>query len=126
MSLSLLLASAVAFVVLLAHVFSGGRECVDAMYASSFDSYPRETVYACWHIVSLHLALGVIVLLLAGLLPSSAAAWTLARAVGVLYVLYALVFLQVARSSGLPGGLRALPQWAVLLPLGLYVCWATL
>ncbi len=126
MSSLLLFASALTLVTFAAHVFAGGSECVDAMYDSSFDSYPRETVYACWHLTSLHLGLSAAVLLLAGLFPGSEAWLTLARAVAVLFVLYALVFLQVARSSGLPQAFLKLAQWIVFLPLGLLIGWATL
>ena len=126
MSALLRFSSVLTLVTRAVHVFAGGSECVDAMYASSFDSYPRETVYACWHLTSLHLALSAVVLLLAGLLPESEAWVTLARAVAAQYVLYALVFLHVARSSGLPQALLKLPQWIVFLPLGLLIGWATL
>ena len=100
------------------HLVAGGIAIARPMLAASFDKVARDTMYVCWHLVSVQLVLAGGLLVYAGFAPD-AATDTLVRVVATLYLAYAGVFVCVALASKRRRALIHLGQWTAFLPLGI-------
>lgn len=99
------------------HLIAGGRQVARPMLAASFDVVARDTMHACWHLVSAQLVLAGACLTASGVAPT-AATDPLVRAVATLYLAYAAVFLWIAIASRRRRAVLQLGQWIAFLPLG--------
>lgn len=111
--------------LMVVHVVGGGRDVARPMRAAKFDVVARDTMYVVWHAVSAQLGLAGVALVIVGLAPS-AATEPLVRAVATLYLVYAALFVAVARASRRRRALIELGQWMAFLPLGVAGWVATL
>jgi hypothetical protein len=75
-------------------------------------------MYACWHMVTAALGLTAVALLLLG--TATIQSSVLALFLGILWVLFALVFLFVTLVVARPRGLFRFPQWTLLLSVGVF------
>ncbi|MCP9944026.1 hypothetical protein LUX12_03255 [Streptomyces somaliensis] len=107
-----LLAAATAVV----HVVAGGRSVVRPLLGSSLPAEPRRTLHAVWHLVTADLSLSSVVLL--ALAWASEPSTPLVLFIAAQYAAYAVVFLVVALTADWPRPLLRLPQWMLLLPVG--------
>jgi hypothetical protein len=99
------------------HVVAGGRQVARPMRGAAFGVVARDTMYACWHIVTAQLVLSGLYLTAAAFAPTTATD-TGVRAVATSYLAYAAVFLWIAAASRRRGALLQLGQWIAFLPLG--------
>ena len=97
------------------HLIAGHFEMVIPLLNSTMDIIPLATLYACWHMVSITLFFSSIVLLYIGIKPTKFASSHIATIIGILYILYSLLFLVL----NIEYGVSNLPQWILLLPIGL-------
>ncbi|MFN8715863.1 MAG: hypothetical protein ACK50C_02625 [Gemmatimonadaceae bacterium] len=102
----------------LIHAFLGGRDVAAPLLRSEVSEEIRLTMYACWHMVTAALGLTAVALLLLG--TATIQASVLALFLGILWVLFALVFLFVTLVVARPRGLFRFPQWTLLLPVGVF------
>jgi hypothetical protein len=115
----LLCAGLLAAMTAAVHTFAGTYEVHAALLNSTLPKPLALLLYACWHLVTVTLCLSAWALLrpLRGRTAESHA--VLAAAIGTAWFLFGLVFLGV---SLLVGGswsmLLVLPQWLLLLPVG--------
>ncbi|MCQ0022991.1 hypothetical protein M4914_08550 [Streptomyces somaliensis DSM 40738] len=107
-----LLAAATAVV----HVVAGGRSVVRPLLGGSLPAEPRRTLHAVWHLVTADLSLSSVVLL--ALAWASEPSTPLVLFIAAQYAAYAVVFLVVALTADWPRPLLRLPQWMLLLPVG--------
>jgi hypothetical protein len=116
-SVSLALASALAFFTALLHAWLGGRDILSPVLASSLSREVRHVVEVVWHMLTWHLAM--LGLAFAGAARSPDAAWVPWVTVwgGVTCLGYAALFLGFAQARF--GDVRRLPQWTLFLPMGL-------
>lgn len=119
MNKPLLAAALLAAAVTLIHLLAGGADVATPLLASALADEPRLTLYAVWHMVSAMLAISAFILGRAALPGRSAAAAPAVRLVAVLWLASGLVFLLIAATQPGEGLLLKLPQWALLLPVGL-------
>ena len=113
----LILASAfIAGATTLIHALVGGREVAAPLLRSQVSEEVRLTMYACWHMVTAALGLTSIALLLVGL--ELIKENSLAQFLGILWLLFAFVFLFVTMVLANPRGWFRFPQWTLLLPVG--------
>lgn len=84
---------------------------------------PKLTLYAVWHMVSMVLALSVPALFIGGLPRHAHAARYLVLFVSAMWCAFGLVFLGVAAIQPEAVWLFKLPQWILLLPVGLLGLW---
>jgi hypothetical protein len=117
----ILAAGFLAGVTALIHIVPGGKEVARPLLASSIDEVVKLTLYACWHLVSAALVLSSLALLASGAGLISAP-WMVAF-VSTLWLLFGSVFLVVTLSLPKPRGLFRLPQWTLLLPVGILGLW---
>jgi energy-converting hydrogenase Eha subunit A len=102
----------------LIHAFLGGRDVAAPLLRSEVSEEIRLTMYACWHMVTAALGLTAVALLLLG--TATIQASVLALFLGILWVLFALVFLFVTLVVARPRGLFRFPQWTLLLSVGVF------
>ena len=110
----------------LLHLIAGGRDVVRPLTAATMDETARGTLYACWHLVTAALFLSAMALLGLGLRPAYPGAQLLALGISLLFVAFALVFLCITWSRDWRPRLFKLPQWLLLLPVGLLALWGAL
>ncbi len=110
MRLGILLAGVTAAV----HIFVGTYDTLLPLLAADLALVVKGTFHACWHFVSIFLAMSV---------WHFAKATPSAKMLAWLWVCFGLVFVAVGAFAEGVGGLIALPQWILLLPAGGLVLW---
>ncbi|MER7496443.1 hypothetical protein OQI_29485 [Streptomyces pharetrae CZA14] len=112
----LLAAGGVAAVTTLIHATAGGRSVVRPLLGSAVAAEPRRTLHVVWHMVTADLLLSSIALL--ALAFAAAPSTALVLFIAAQYLAYAAVFLTVTLAADWPRPLLQLPQWMLLLPVG--------
>jgi lipopolysaccharide export LptBFGC system permease protein LptF len=101
----------------LVHVVAGHFDPVVPFLRAELEPVAKATLYACWHMVTVTLFASALALLGLGLSPDLPGAAMLAAFIAGLYVLYSIVFLVIG-AKWFSGRLLRLPQWLLLLPVG--------
>lgn len=114
----LFLASVLAAAVTIIHVWAGGKDIAEPLLASQLAEEPRLTLYAVWHMVSALLGISAVTLGRAAMPGRGAATAPAVRLIAVLWIVSGLVFLLVAATQPGEGLFLKLPQWALLIPVG--------
>ena len=125
MNRTLLLASLIAMATAGIHFFMGGTSVVEPLLASALADRPKLILYAVWHMASLALALSALALFVASLPRQADAMRSLVRFISLLWCAFGLAFLAIAATASGAGWLLQLPQWALLLPVGLLGWWGS-
>ncbi|WP_295890637.1 hypothetical protein [uncultured Vibrio sp.] len=102
----------------LVHVFAGQIDPVRPFLKSKLDDIPKATLLACWHLVSVTLFVSSLMLLYVGWYGIDSL-YFLIQLLGFLYILYASVFISVGLYFFGFKAFVKLPQWILLLPIGL-------
>ena len=102
----------------LVHVFAGQIDPVRPFLESKLDDIPKATLLACWHLVSVTLFVSSLMLLYVGWYGIDSL-YFLIQLLGFLYILYASVFVAVGLYFFGAKVFVKLPQWILLLPIGL-------
>ncbi len=99
------------------HVFAGGNDVAKPLLDTPLTNDARYALYACWHFVSVFFVTSALGFLGAGLgVMQGEPGWVVF--VSSLWLLFGLVFVGIsARVNGV-GGIFRLPQWVLLLPVG--------
>ncbi|MFC5742830.1 hypothetical protein [Dyella tabacisoli] len=123
MNKPLLCSALLAAFTAIVHILAGGVTVAAPLLASSLDLTPKLTLYAVWHLVSATLALTSVALLVAALPRYASASRHLALFISVLWLGFGGVFIVIASIRPEEGLLLELPQWMLLLPVGLLALW---
>lgn len=107
-----------ALLTTLVHVFAGQIDPVRPFLNSKLDDIPKATLLACWHLVSVTLFASSLMLLYVGWYGIDSL-YFLIQSLGFLYILYASVFVAVGLYFFGSKVFVKLPQWILLLPIGL-------
>ena len=112
----LIVASMIAFLTAMIHVFAGGNDVAKPLLESSLPSEEKYALYACWHFVSTFFIFSASLFLLTGLgyLPSS----SLILILSLLWLTFGLIFFAISLSVNTLRGIFRLPQWVLLIPVG--------
>ncbi len=117
-------AGALATFTTLVHLIGGQLTIVRPFLQSEAAADVKGCLLVCWHAVSAYLALSAAVLIHAASSPTPQLS-PLVLAISGFYVLFALLFLVIGvRFFGVKT-LYKLPQWTLLLPVGLLGLWGT-
>lgn len=115
----LLSASILAAVTAAIHTFVGGQEIATPLLNSQLPEEPRLTLYAVWHMATVVLALSAAALF-AGAMPRYAVSGrSMVLFISALWLAFGAVFVIVATIEPGSGLYFKLPQWVLLLPVGL-------
>jgi hypothetical protein len=112
----LLTAGGIAAATTLIHATAGGRTIVHPLLRSEMAAEPKRTLHVVWHMVTADLLLTSIALL--ALAFAAAPSTALVLFIAAQYLAYAAVFLIVTLTADWPRPLLQLPQWMLLLPVG--------
>ncbi|MCY0945781.1 hypothetical protein [Streptomyces antarcticus] len=115
----LLAAGITALGVAAVHVVGGHRDVVRPLLAGGIADEPKRVLHAVWHMVSVDLTLSGLALICLSLTDGTRETGLVAWFVAAHFVSYAAVFLVVTLSVGWPRPLLRLPQWILLLPVGI-------
>lgn len=107
------------------HIFAGGEDTAVPLLASTLAGEPKLTLYAVWHMASVTLAMSAIALFVGSLPRHAHPARYLVLFVSALWCVFGVVFLVVATLQPEGGWLLKLPQWVLLLPVGLLGLWGS-
>lgn len=119
----LVIAAILAAVTTAVHVLAGGPDVAAPLLASSIAGEPKLTLYAVWHMASVVLAMSVPALIVGSSPRHARAARYLVLFVSTLWCAFGLVFLGLVAIQPESGWLFKLPQWILLLPVGLLGLW---
>ncbi|WP_024301532.1 hypothetical protein [Pseudogulbenkiania sp. MAI-1] len=119
----LVVAALLAAFTAVVHIFAGGADVAAPLLASALDGEPKLTLYAVWHMASVALSLSAAAFLVGSLPRHAGAARYLILFVSALWCAFGLVFLGVVAIQPESGWLLRLPQWVLLLPVGLLGLW---
>ncbi|MBN1485172.1 MAG: hypothetical protein JXA37_10650 [Chloroflexia bacterium] len=114
-----LAAGIVGLITALIHLIGGQIEIIRPFSQSDLAAMPRGTLHACWHMVTVILFASAGIMLYLGASPQNGEQTLLALFIGGQFVAYALVFLVLTLAGDWDKKLIRLPQWMLLLPIGL-------
>jgi len=126
MNKPLIAASLLAALTTIVHIFVGGADIAGPLLASTLAAEPRLTLYAVWHMVSVALALSAVALFIGSLPRHAQAARYLVLFVSALWCAFGAVVLTVAAAQAEVIWFLKLPQWVLLLPVGMLGFWGSL
>ena len=115
----LLVASVLAAFTASIHLFVGTAEIAPPLLSSSLPSDVSFLLYACWHLVSLALTFSAVALFVSALPRYQQPARLLAIYISWLWLAFGVVFLAIGLLGAHGTLLFKLPQWLLLLPVGL-------
>jgi hypothetical protein len=125
MNRPLVVAAFLAAFTALVHLFAGGPDIAAPLLASTLADEPRLTLYAVWHMATVALALSALALFVAALPRHAAAARYMVLFISALWCAFGIVFLSVIAIQQEGEWLFKLPQWLLLLPVGLLGLWGS-
>lgn len=102
----------------LVHLFAGTPEIQGPLLNSSLPQPVILMLFLCWHLVSAALGLSALALLWSAFPAGAARAGALPRFISLLWIAFGLVCVVVALAVAGPNGLLILPQWILLIPVG--------
>jgi len=115
----LLSASILATATTIVHAFAGGGDVAAPLLASQLSEEPRLTLYAVWHMATVALGLSALAFFVGALPRYSADSRSMVQFASVLWLAFGAVFVVVAATQPGSGLFLKLPQWVLLLPVGL-------
>ena len=122
MSVVLLVAAVLGFVTAGIHIVAGHKDPLMPMLVADFDPGAKRQMHAVWHMATVILLTTSTALGYLALSDRTDGADLLAGFIGVNYVAFGAVFLGLAIKLGAREWLLRLPQWALLLPIGVLAC----
>lgn len=99
------------------HTFVGTPEIQQPLLQSGIDPNVALLLYACWHLVTVTLALSGLILMWSA--NNVQQARVVVLFVSVLWLAFGMVFIATAMLFGTWSTLLVLPQWMLLIPVGL-------
>ncbi|MDQ3486934.1 MAG: hypothetical protein M3468_04260 [Acidobacteriota bacterium] len=115
----LLSASILAIATTAIHVFAGGNDVATPLLASQLSEEPRLTLYAVWHMATVALGLSALAFFVGAIPRYSAGSRSMIQFASVLWLAFGAVFIVVAATQPGSGLFLKLPQWVLLVPVGL-------
>lgn len=100
------------------HVFAGGEDVAVPLLASPLTGTLKWTLYVVWHMVSVMLALSAVALFMGAMPRHAGPSRYLVRFVSAQWCASGVLFLLIAGLQPASGGFFELPQWMVLLLVG--------
>jgi len=115
----LLAAGSLAALTATVHTLVGTAEIQQPLLGPGLPPAVGLLMYACWHLVTVTLVLSSAALLWSASPRGAVRSGALATFVSTLWLLFGVVFLVVALVFSGPPALLVLPQWVLLLPVGI-------
>lgn len=126
MNVKLLIAGLLALATTLIHIIAGGEDIASLLLATPMEEEAKLVLYAVWHMASVTLGFSSLLLLKSSLTRYMHKMLLLVRFIAFLWCSFGLIFLVVIAMQTTSGWLFKLPQWLLLLPVGLLSFWGSL
>lgn len=123
MNRPLLAAALLAGLTSAVHLFLGTPEVTAVLLRSNAPPVFNLMMFACWHLVSVALVLSTFALLWAARPRQDNSA--MVRLISTMWLGFGVVFVVVALNYAGPDMLFKLPQWVLLLPVGVLGMWGS-
>lgn len=107
------------------HLFAGGPDVATPLLTSALADEPKLTLYAVWHMATVVLTISAVALFFAALPRHATAARYMVLFISALWCAFGIVFLVVIAIQPESDLLFKLPQWILLLPVGLLGLWGS-
>lgn len=101
------------------HTFSGTLEIYAPLFESTIDQRVMLLLYVCWHIVTVFLILSAIFLILCAKSNDKKSSTALVFFISIVWIASGLVFVVVSMIYLGLSGIVILPQWILLIPVGI-------
>lgn len=101
------------------HTLAGTPEIQEPLLSSSIPQPVSLLLYTCWHLVTVTLILPAAALIWSSRPTNRTSAGVLPRFISLLWLLFGFVFVVVALALAGPSALLVLPQWILLIPVGI-------
>ncbi|KJY73434.1 hypothetical protein TW78_09650 [Vibrio coralliilyticus] len=101
------------------HVFAGQLDPVRPFLKSDLPDIPKATLLACWHMVSATLIICGLVLTYVGWLNVTSFE-NVVIGISIAFIIFSVVFLSVGWYFFNLKAFTTLPQWTLLLPIGVF------
>ena len=101
------------------HVFAGQLDPIRPFLKSDLPDIPKATLIACWHMVSVTLIMCGLVLTYVGWFNVSSLE-NIIGGISVAFIIFSLVFIGVGWYFFNFKTFITLPQWSLLLPIGVF------
>lgn len=101
------------------HTLAGTPEIQEPLLRSTIPQSISLLLYACWHLVTVTLIASALALIWSARAMNTAKVGALPCFISVLWLLFGLVFVVVALWFSGPSMLLVLPQWVLLVPVGI-------
>ena len=101
------------------HTVVGTPEVQEPLLHSSVPLPVSLLLYACWHLVTVTLILSAAALIWSARPSAKIAIGALPLFISLLWLLFGFVFIAVALVFSGPSALFVLPQWVLLIPVGI-------
>ena len=98
-------------------MFAGGNDVAKPLLGTSLTNDVKYALYACWHFVSAFFVISALGFLGAGLGVMQQPGFIVFFS--VLWLLFGMLFLAISVRVNRLGGVFRLPQWTLLLPVGI-------
>lgn len=124
MNIKLLLAGLLALVTTLIHVIAGGADVASVLLATPMDEEAKLVLYALWHMVSVTLGFSALIFIRSSYACTKELLVTV-RCIAFLWCSFGGIFLAVIAMQTSSGWWFKLPQWILLLSVGLLGFWGS-
>ena len=108
----------------LVHLLAGEKTVVRPFLAVPMDVTLQRTLHACWHLVTVFLVASAGVLVYAAF-ADTVGMRPLVRFIAINYLLFGGVFLLLTLFVQWDKRWKRLPQWTLLIPVGMLALWGT-
>lgn len=105
------------------HTIGGTIEIETPLLNSGLTPNISLLLLACWHLVSATLILSAVAYFLSARKDSSKNYYLLCQFISILWIIFGLVFIAIDLIYAGPAMLLVLPQWILLIPIGLLGLW---
>jgi hypothetical protein len=133
MNFWLITSGGIGFITAGIHLIAGHFDPIKPFIQSNLAPVPKATLHACWHMVTVILFFSAGVLVYLGINQGQNGNNPIPFFIGVQFIAYAIVFLVFNLTGGWKNKLLSLPQWTLLLPIGIFaliggfkaytICW---
>jgi hypothetical protein len=119
MNRTLLFTALIAAFTAAIHIFVGTPEIQKPLLQSGLPQEVRLLLYTCWHLVSVTLSLSAVAFFVSAFANLSDSSRNMVKLVSFMWLCFGFVFVAVALLHSGVSMLLKLPQWILLLPVGL-------
>ncbi|MGI0119619.1 hypothetical protein [Zooshikella sp. RANM57] len=123
MNRTLLITAILAAFTAAVHIFVGTPEIQEPLLQSNLPKNISLLLYSCWHLVSITLVVSAAAFYISARGKLTGSSLPMVKLTSCMWLCFGLVFIVVALLFSGPSMLITLPQWTLVIPVGLLGLW---